>query len=482
MGTRSRASERNAWTRMWLAAMTLLLLAGCVRDGRTISDQDNDAKPTQTAFGNKGAMSKAISSVYTTKRELALTFNGMADSETTRQLLDELDRHHLKATFFLPGMRVAEEPELAKEIAVRGHEIENNTLNRLDLSRHPYEQVCSEIALGADVIQKKTGIATRYVRTKAGDYSDELRRAAAQSGEEAVIGSSLFLHNWQGETEEQKLHYLRKYINRGGIITLDVEENKQLADNIALLAKLARDVGYQFVPLHTLIQNGKERKPLQQIAGYDAAAINPNAAHAAYRFFTRKETDKKEMALSFDDWGTDYTITKILDTLDKYDVKATFFLRADGVEKNPNLARAIAEAGHDVANHTYSHPVVTKITPQQLQAEIVKAHRIITEAIQEQPVMYFRPPTGVYDEPTLKVISATGYHTITDFDVDPSDYQKSRTTDEIVQAVLDQAHNGSVILLHMLDDIHTVEALPIVIEKLKSRGYRLVKMTEMFGS
>jgi peptidoglycan/xylan/chitin deacetylase (PgdA/CDA1 family) len=95
--------------------------------------------------------------------------------------------------------------------------------------------------------------------------------------------------------------------------------------------------------------------------------------------------------------------------------------------------------------------------------------------------MYFRPPTGVFDESTLKAISATGYHTITNFDVDPSDYIKSKTADEIVNAIMEQTRSGSVILLHMLDDTHTVEALPIVIDKLRSRGYTFVKMTEMFG-
>lgn len=262
---------------------------------------------------------------------------------------------------------------------------------------------------------------------------------------------------------------------------MDTEENKQLLGNIALLARLAEDVGYQFVPLQKLIENGDERKPLQEIAGFDAAKVNTDYRHATYRVFTKQETNKKQVALSFDDWGTDKTITKILDILDKYHVQATFFLRADGVEKNPNLARAIAEAGHDVANHSYSHPVVTQVSPEQLQQEIVKAHQIITEAIQEKPTMYFRPPTGVFDANTLQVIGATGYHTVTDFDVDPSNYLKTTTPDEIVQAILEQTQNGSVILLHLLDDIHSIDALPIVIDKLRSRGYTFVKMSEMFG-
>lgn len=468
------------------AAMVLVLIAGCAPfsfhgEEHSVGYHTQKSKAAHTIIRYTGEKSKAIPFVYTTKRELSLTFNGMTDNETMEKLLDELDKYHLKAAFFLPGIRVAEEPNLAKEIVSRGHEIENNTLNQLDLTKLSYDQIYSEIKLSKDVIEKETGISPRYVRTKTGTYSDDIRLAAAQTGQEAVISSSLFLHNWGKETDAQKMHYVRKYINRGGIIALDTEESKQLVENVSLLARAAADVGYRFVPLQELIAGGQERKPLQQIDGYDAAKINLNDRQASYRYVMKEETDKKQIALSFDDWGTDYTITRILDTLDKYNVKASFFLRADGVEKNPNLARAIAEAGHDVGNHTYSHPVVTQITRAKLQEEIVKAHQIITEAIQQKPTMYFRPPTGVFDESTLGAIGATGYHTIANFDVDPSDYLKSKTADEIVAAALEQTQNGSVILLHMLDDTHTAEALPIVIQKLRSRGYTFVKMTEMFG-
>ncbi|MDF2679823.1 MAG: hypothetical protein K0R47_1013 [Brevibacillus sp.] len=484
MQTGREKRSKNFLIKMIPVVIMLVLSAGCAPlrgEEQIVGYSAQKSKSTHKVIRYTGEKSKAIPFVYTTKRELSLTFNGMADSETMKKLLDELDKYHLKVTFFLPGMRVAEEPNLAKEIASRGHEIENNTLNQLDLTKLSYDQIDSEIKLSKQVIQKETGMTPRYVRTKAGTYSDDIRLAAAQNGQEAVISYSLFLHNWEKETDAQKMHYVRKYINRGGVIALDTEESKQLVENVSLLAKAAADVGYQFVPLHDLIAGGKERKPLQEIDGYDAARINPNDGQATYQYVMKEETEKKQIALSFDDWGTDYTITRILDTLDKYNVKASFFLRADGVEKNPNLARSIAEAGHDVANHTYSHPVVTKITPTQLQEEIVKAHRIITDAIQQKPTMYFRPPTGVFDESTLKAISATGYHTITNFDVDPSDYIKSKTADEIVNAIMEQTRSGSVILLHMLDDTHTVEALPIVIDKLRSRGYTFVKMTEMFG-
>ncbi|QHW35095.1 polysaccharide deacetylase family protein [Paenibacillus rhizovicinus] len=429
-----------------------------------------------------GPESKAVSMVYTTKRELALTFNGMADKGTMERLLDQLDTYGIKATFFLPGMRVAEEPDIAKEILARGHEIENNTLNRLDMSKMSYEQVNKEIDLSNDVIRKKTGVSPNYVRTVSGGYTDDVRLAAAQLDMQAVVGDSLFLYNWQNETELEKRNYIRKYINRGGIIALDTQENRTIEESVKLIAEGAKNVGYQLIRLDKLMQDGGERKPLEQIPGYDAAKINMNDANATYNVMYKKEGDlKKEVVLSFDDWGTDYTITKILDLLAAYKVKASFFLRADGVEKNPNLARAIIEGGHDVGNHTYSHPVITSITPEQLQQEIVKAHRIITEAIQQQPTMIFRPPTGVVSVSTLKVVGATGYRNIANFDVDPTDFNKSRTSAQIVQTIKDETGNGSVVLLHLLDDIQTIQALPSIINTLRGEGYTFVRMSELMG-
>ena len=249
---------------------------------------------------------------------------------------------------------------------------------------------------------------------------------------------------------------------------------------IPLLAQAAADVGYEFVPLDKLVKQGGERKPLEAIAGYDAARINPGSK-AKYDLIYKEATTKKQVVLTFDDWGTDYTVTKILDILDKYQIKASFFLRADGVEKNPNLARAIAEAGHDVGNHTYSHPVLSAITSAQLQEEVVKAHQVITEAIQEQPAMLFRPPTGNISDSEAAIIAATGYKTIVNYDVDPTDWDKQMMADDIADVIVQQTQNGSNILLHMLDDIHTIEALPRVIETLEHRGFTFVKMTDLIG-
>lgn len=474
----------SRWIRLLAAASALALLAGCGPLGwrGAGSDQSQETKPPEEIARYTGTPSSLLPFVFTTNKELALTFDGMPDDQTMEQLLGELDRYSLKATFFVPGMRVAEEPNLAQEILSHGDEIENNTLDGEDLNDLGYEQIYKEIHLGDEVIKRETGAIPHFVRTKTGSADDDVRLAAAQEGMKAVVQASLFLHNWHGETEEEKFAYIRKHITRGGILEIDLNEFKGLSEVIPMIAEAAKEVGYRFDLLDDLAKQGGERKPLDQIPGYDAIQLNSDYKNAKYNLIYRKETNQKEVALTFDDWGTDYTITRILDILAKYGIKATFFLRADGVESNPNLARAIVDAGQEAANHTYSHRVLTTMTDAQMQQDILKAYQVITEAIQEQPTMLFRPPTGEIDDHSAQVIAAMGYKNIAQYDVDSSDYLKSHSAKEIENEVLQQVKPGSVILMHMLDNIHTEEALPTVIEQLRKQGYTFVTMTDLIGT
>ncbi|MNZ38559.1 Peptidoglycan-N-acetylglucosamine deacetylase [compost metagenome] len=394
-------------------------------------------------------------------------------------LLDELDKYGIKATFFLPGMRVAEEPDIANEIVDRGHEIENNTLNQLDMSKMDYEQIYKELKYTNDVIQKETGVSPKYVRSKSGDFSDDLLLVTAQLGMKAVVSYNINPKDRDMKSAKKIGEYVEKYISRGAIISLNTDINPEVIASIRYIANAAKEIGYQLIPLDQLVDNGGVRKPLEQIPGYDAAKMNPDYENQKYELIYKVNTKNRHITLTFDDFGSDKTVTKILDILAEHDVKATFFLRAKGVESNPNLARAMVAEGHEVANHSYTHPVVTSLTPEELQKDLVKAHQVITEAIQEQPVMLFRPPTGVVDDERAKAIAAVGYPEIAMYDVTTLDWDASNSADDIVNKIMESTGKGSVILLHMLDDIHTIEALPRVLEGLKSKGYTFVKMSEL---
>jgi len=463
-----------------IVLLILLLLTSCsiFSNNEQESNQKEQPKKDPPIARYEGEMSPVIPYVYTTKKELTITFNGLGDKERIEQILDELDKYNIKATFFVPGIRTAEEPDVVREIIKRGHEIGNNTLNQVELNNLPYEEMYKEIKIANEVIEEKTGVKPRYVRTKSGDYNDEVRLAAAHAGLEGVVYYSVNPQDWDMKSAEEIAEYVSRFITRGGIITLNTDKNPEVVKAIPLIAKAVERVGYQFVSLHELVSHGGVRKPLEEIAGYDAAQYNKNIQDVEYEIIEKMDTNKKEIALTFDDWGTDYKMTQILDILDKYGVKATFFLRMNGVESNPNLARAIVDEGHEVANHTYSHPVITKLSLEELQEELVKAHQVLTEAIQEQPPMIFRPPTGEIDERTAKIVAATGYKSIILYDVTTFDWDSNVSAEQIISKILEETENGSIILLHLQEDIHTAEALPTVIEKLQAKGYKFVKITD----
>lgn len=465
----------------FLILLTIIpVFGGCSLLGHPSGTIKGEVKaPAPAVERYEGDKSREISYVYTARKELSLTFNGMGDQKTMTALLDELDAHGVKATFFLPGVRVAEEPDIAKAIAARGHEIENNTLNQLDMSTLDYDGIYKEIQLANEVIERETGVKPRYVRTRSGDYPEDVPLAAAHLGMKAVVSYNINPRDRDMQSAEEIGEYVARYMTRGGIISMNTDINPEVVAAVKYIAQAAEDIGYRLITLDELVENGGERKPLASIPGYDAAKINPDYHDAAYELVYKARTDRKEVALTFDDFGSDKTVTQILDILEEHDVQVTFFLRAKGVEDNPNLARAMLEGGHDVANHTYSHPVVTTLTPEELQEDVVKAHQVITEAIQEQPVMLFRPPTGVIDDLRAKAIAATGYPIMAMYDVTTLDWDTSNTANDIVNGIMTKTEEGSVILLHMLDGLHTIEALPRVLTGLKDKGYTFVKMADM---
>lgn len=434
---------------------------------------------TKPNYGQK--LAEAYSYIYTTKREFALTFNGLGDRELIFKLLDQLDEAQMKATFFLPGIRVAEEPELAREIHSRGHILGNNTLHRQELVGLPLEKIQREIERTNELIEWAIGVKPRYLRTKSGEFNDDVRKVAAYCGLDGVVSYSINPQDWDRKDALAIGAYVRRYLTRGGVIMLNTDRNPEVVAAIPLIAEAAQDIGYKAVTLPELIAGGYQRKSYQQIPGHDRVQVNLNAQNPKYRLLRSFKTQKKVVALTFDDWGDDYSITKILDALAAYDVKATFFLRANGVEMNPNLAKAISEQGHEIANHTYSHPVITKVSADEVQKEVVKCHRVLTEAIQHEPTLYFRPPTGEINEKAAKAIASSGYADIVLYDLSPQDWNPNKTREEIINYVFRNVRPGSVILLHLTDGLPTPHILPTILAGLQTRGYQFITMSEAFG-
>ncbi|MGM0844645.1 MAG: polysaccharide deacetylase family protein [Bacillota bacterium] len=166
-------------------------------------------------------------------------------------------------------------------------------------------------------------------------------------------------------------------------------------------------------------------------------------------------------------WGNEY-IPGMLATLKKHQVYATFFLEGRWVKENPDLAKMIAESGHEIGNHSYSHPKMETLPTQKIQEEIIKTNEII-EATTGKKVKLFGPPSGGLNEEVVKIAEENKMKTIL-WSVDTIDWQKPSPS-VIVERVTSKLHNGALILMH--PTASTSSALPALITAIKQEELRI---------
>lgn len=189
------------------------------------------------------------------------------------------------------------------------------------------------------------------------------------------------------------------------------------------------------------------------------------------------KTEEKKVALSFDAaWGADDT-DSLLATLDKYDVKATFFLVGDWVRKYPDEVKRIAAAGHDIGNHSNKHPHMNSMSKEQIKEDIMAAHESTKELLGIDMTL-FRPPFGEYNNTVLETLKECGYYVI-QWDVDSLDW-KEYGRDNLIDTVVNHKNlgNGSIVLMHN-NAKYTKDALESIIIGLKDQGYDLVPISEL---
>ena len=189
------------------------------------------------------------------------------------------------------------------------------------------------------------------------------------------------------------------------------------------------------------------------------------------------DTDKKQVALSFDAaWGDEDTI-QILDILDKYKVKATFFMTGGWVEAYPDKVKEIAARGHDLGNHSENHKQMSKLSVTDQTSEIMKVHEKV-KTLTGVEMTLFRPPFGDYNNSLVTTTMACKYYPI-QWSVDSLDW-KNYGASSIVKTVLGHKAlcNGAIILMHN-GAKYTKDALAQVIEGLQAQGYEIVPISQL---
>ncbi|WP_374703030.1 polysaccharide deacetylase family protein [Neobacillus cucumis] len=196
---------------------------------------------------------------------------------------------------------------------------------------------------------------------------------------------------------------------------------------------------------------------------------------------------KKEIVLTFDDGPDSIYTPQILDILDKYHIKGSFFIVGENAVQHPSLIKRMINEGHEVGSHTFTHPDVASTAPWQTKLEL-NANQRLFEEITGRSMTLFRPPYVADAEPSTKsellpIMRAQdmGYTMVGEL-IDTDDWQRP-SSNQIVKRVLEQLPKGNVILFHDSggDRSNTVKALPIIIKELKKRGYTFTTIGNLVG-
>jgi peptidoglycan/xylan/chitin deacetylase (PgdA/CDA1 family) len=201
------------------------------------------------------------------------------------------------------------------------------------------------------------------------------------------------------------------------------------------------------------------------------------------RTFAGGQRGTKQIALTFDDGPNGPHTLKLLEVLAKHGVKATFFMIGSYVRQQPEIARAVAQGGHVIGNHTFSHPRLIFKTAEETRAELVECRSALQDAVGVHSNL-FRPPFGGRRPATLRVVRQLGLQPVM-WNVSGEDW-KAPTAEAIENEVARQIRGGDVVLLH--DGSHrgmgaertrTVAATEGLIPRLRDQGYEFVTVEEM---
>ncbi len=202
--------------------------------------------------------------------------------------------------------------------------------------------------------------------------------------------------------------------------------------------------------------------------------------------FTGTPGRGKQLALTYDDGPNDPYTLQLLDVLAKHQVKATFFVIGSFVEQRPDIVRRIIGEGHEVGNHTFTHPVLSLCDGDNVKAELSRCDQAL-KGVGVAEAKLFRPPFGARRPATLRVARAMGYIPVM-WSVTCYDW-KATSADRVEAHAVKRIRGGDVILLHDgghkrmgTDRSHTVEATDRIIRRYQDRGFEFVTVGEMMRS
>ncbi|MDH7601453.1 MAG: polysaccharide deacetylase family protein [Armatimonadota bacterium] len=274
-----------------------------------------------------------------------------------------------------------------------------------------------------------------------------------------------------------------KHGNQPSVVREERSEHASAADRLPERRDLKAEASQPSADTHSSpTENPNASKPEEHSTHSSAALLEPRKPRglAGGRELAQSRSSNL-IALTFDAGASSAPTASLLDTLRSAGLHVTFFLTGKWCERNETLVRRIANEGHEIANHTYSHPDLRKLSSEAIREELTKTDEIVTRITGQHCAPYFRPPYGSRDRRVIEAARQAGF-TCVYWSVDSWDaFKRGITPDEIKTRVLSKAKAGDIVLMHCGSPA-TAEALPEIIQELESRGLRIVPVSELLSS
>ncbi len=491
-----------------------------------------------------GGPARQITAVHTTDRETAFTFRGLGDEEELDNLLAVLDRLGARATFFVTGKEVDEYPQQIRKILDAGHEVGNGGYEGKSMEEMSFGEICEDI-YKCDEMLKGLGVETDLFMPHAGIVTDELQLAVGAMGKRLILYNSSPARAEYQEAGYTGYQVVSRYYSdarpvlcRGDItyFNMDVYDD---AESIADLVRAVWQAKIQPTRYGTGMDSILRVRTISELLdntwGYPASTAeanqeitaggnmkygweqalsqgyvgNPYLGLTGFSDSELKLMDQtgrihtggtNTIFLTFDDWGNEQTIGKLLYVLRKHNVKATFFIKTqwciDG--SSENLLRAIAADGHDIGSHTNTHmPIdIGAEDVAKLQEDLVQSNSTLSKVVGNTGALksYFRPPTLAVNKLGLQTVFDCGYRYMISADISTADYSLGSADalyDVLMNGVVldsgERMHiqDGSIVVMHInTNSIYTAEGLDRYLDYIDSlpegdpHKFRFAKLSE----
>lgn len=529
---------------------------------------------------NEGKKANERKMIYTTEKGVSFLFYGVSNMPVVRDVVGQMEERGYTGTFFVTYKEMKECPDQIRMILDAGNEIGIAYAESEEYPAE-FDSVVRYILTCQNYMEWRYGVTPCVFKLPYGTANDDIREAVSATGYR-LVGHEITMVQSKFEEAEtaDKIFYSyadKIHLKRGCLVYFHMNflaADKMLEPDYegeTLCGNLMRSLIYNKLDTLTYVDVNNNRIPSTRYTvrnysglwntkyGYgpvwsgqskisvnnscvgslpiekqfeyiDANYLgNPdvNGANQLPGFtdgeirqldFNGRITNQKVLFLTFDDWGTDESVNQILYVLNKHGVKGTFFVRTNNVQYNPNLLRAIAEEGHEVASHTNQHiPLANCITTDDpnsddpedllytyhslsdeeafaLRQDLVNSYNILYRYIGNVVVdgrpslsTNFRPPTLAVSKVGVSQVLDVGFTHIVSGDFSTHDYEAA-SLDELVNTLQNgisvsngkrSIQAGSNIIMHMSEEAwYTAEALDVMIPIWKSQGYSFARVDE----